>query len=169
MTTVTGTVADTRARVSGGLAAQVPGHLARLAWDAERLAVHQREGLRALAAHARAYSPFHARRLAGIDVDRLDDLAQLPVMTKRDLMERFDDVVTDRRLSRALVEEHLAASTAEPRLLLDEYVCLASGGSSGLRGVFVQSVAEYVQFGAGILRRPMARLLAAGGPPPAGW
>ncbi|MFL5902728.1 MAG: hypothetical protein ACJ76Q_02795 [Solirubrobacteraceae bacterium] len=168
MTTVTGAVADTRARVSGGLAAELPGHLARLAWDAERLAAHQREGLRALVAHARACSPFHARRLAGINVDRLDDLAQLPVMTKRDLTERFDDVVTDRRLTRALVEEHLAASTAEPRLLLDEYVCLASGGSSGLRGVFIQSVDEYVQFGAGILRRPMARLLAAGGPPPGG-
>jgi len=134
MTTVTGTVADVRARVSSGLAAQLPGHLGRLAWDAERLAAHQRDGLRALVAHAREHSRFHARRLAGIDVQRVDDLVQLPVMTKRDLMERFDEVVTDRRLNRALVEEHLAASTAEPRLLLDEYVCLASGGSSGLRG-----------------------------------
>jgi len=168
VTTVAGTVADVRARVSSGLATQLPGHLARLAWDAERLAAHQRDGLRALVAHAREHSRFHARRLAGIDVQRVDDLVQLPVMTKRDLMERFDEVVTDRRLTRALVEEHLAASTAEPRLLLDEYVCLASGGSSGLRGVFVQSVEEYVQFGAGILRRPMARLLAVGGPPPGG-
>jgi phenylacetate-CoA ligase len=168
MTTVTGNLTDVRARVSGGLAAQLPGHLARLVWDNERLAAHQRDRLRALIVHARERSPFHARRLAGIDVDGLEDLAQLPVMTKRDLMERFDEVVTDRRLTRDLVEEHLAASTAEPRLLLDEYVCLASGGSSGLRGVFVQSVDEYAQFGLGILRRPMARLLAAGGPPPGG-
>ena len=168
MTTVTGNLANVRARVSRGLAAQLPNHLARLTWDGERLAAHQRDRLRALVAHAREHSPFHAHRLAGIDADRLDDLSRLPVMTKQDLMERFDKVVTDRRLTRALVEDHLGASTAEPRLMLDEYVCLASGGSSGLRGIFVQSVDEYVQFGAGILRRPMARLLAAGGPPPGG-
>jgi phenylacetate-CoA ligase len=168
MTTATDKRADVRARVSEGLAANLPDHLARLDWDAERLAAHQRERLRALLAHAREHSPFHAGRLGGIEVEALDDLARLPVMTKQDLMDQFDDVVTDRRLTRARVESHLAASATEPSLLLDDYVCLASGGSSGQRAVFVQSVDEYAQFGGGIVRRPMARLVAAGGPPPGG-
>ena len=52
-------------------------------------------------------------------------------MTKADLMANFDEVVSDPRLGREVVEAHLAASVREPSLLLGEYVCLASGGSSG--------------------------------------
>ena len=46
-------------------------------------------------------------------------------------MAEFDDVVTDRRLTRRLVEQHLAASAHEPSLLLDEYVCLVVGRQLG--------------------------------------
>ena len=42
------------------------------------------------------------------------------------------------------------------------------GGSSGLRGPFVQTVGEYAEFAASVLRRAMARASAAGGPPPGG-
>jgi hypothetical protein len=35
-------------------------------------------------------------------------------MTKSQMMAEFDDVVTDRRLSRSLVEQHLAASFRRP-------------------------------------------------------
>ena len=84
------------------------------------------------------------------------------------MMAGFDDVLTDRRLSRRLVEQHLAGSLHEPGLLLDEYVCLISGGSSGLRGVFVQTLGEYTDFVASLVRPGYARALAAGGPPPEG-
>jgi len=83
-------------------------------------------------------------------------------------MASFDDVVTDRRLSRRLVEHQLAVSHRRPSLLLDQYVCLASGGSSGLRGVFVQTLGEYADFVASLVRPGYARALAAGGPPPGG-
>jgi phenylacetate-coenzyme A ligase PaaK-like adenylate-forming protein len=171
MTTSIGTDLETlRARVQGELATRLPEHIGRLEWDESQLLSHQRRRLRALLARAIERSSFHARRLDGFDVDRvgLCDLAGLPVMTKADMMESFDDVVTDRRLDRRIVEDHLAASTREPSLLLGEYVCLASGGSSGRRGVFVQTVGEYVDFVASLMRRPMARLMAAGGPPPGG-
>ena len=81
------------------------------------------------------------------------------------MMAAFDDVVTDRRLSRRLVEDHLERSTSEPRLLLDEYVCLASGGSSGVRGVFVQRLEEFAEFGASIMRPATARQMASGRSP----
>ena len=55
------------------------------------------------------------------------------------MMENFDSALTDRRLTRNLVERHLASSAAEPSLLLGEYVCLLSGGSSGRRGLIVQT------------------------------
>jgi phenylacetate-coenzyme A ligase PaaK-like adenylate-forming protein len=116
----------------------VPEHVARLSWPAERLKRERRDGLRALLADAAARSPWHRRRLAGIDprdVDE-DDLRGLPTMTKADLMTNFDEIVTDARLTRRRVEAHLAAATDDD-YLLDRYHAVASGGSSGERGVFV--------------------------------
>ena len=81
-----------RTRVSGAVGRQMPEHIARLGWDAGRLAACQRDRLRALLARAIAGSPFHAGRLRGVDPDRfeLSDLARLPAMTKADMMENFD-------------------------------------------------------------------------------
>jgi phenylacetate-CoA ligase len=171
MTTTNGTGLEVlQARFSAALAGHLETHLARSGWDAGRLAAHQRDRLRALLASALERSPFHARRLTGIDPARFElaDLARLPVMTKQQMMDGFDELATDRRLTRARVERHLAASPAEPSLLLDRYVCLASGGSSGLRGIFVQTIEEYAEFVASFVRPVAAALAATGGPPPGG-
>jgi len=158
------------ARMSAELAWRLGQYTQRLGWDAGQLAAHQRDRLRVLLAHAAEHSPFHARRLSGLDLERLEltDLGRLPVMTKSQMMAEFDDVVTDRRLSRRLAERHLAASARQPGLLLDQYVCLVSGGSSGLRGIFVQTLGEFADFVASVVRPGYARALAAGGPPPGG-
>ncbi|MFC3080387.1 phenylacetate--CoA ligase family protein [Phenylobacterium terrae] len=124
-------------------------HVARLGWSAERVAARQAAGLRALLAHAQALSPFHARRLKGVDAEafRLADLPRLPVMTKADMMAGFDEVPTDRRLTRAAVEQALAETGDRPKPLFGDYVCYATGGSSGVRGIFVwdaEAMAEFV-------------------------
>ena len=87
-------------------------------------------------------------------------------MTKSTMMARFDDVVTDRRLTRARVEAHLAATRDEPGHLLDEYMVLASGGSSGERGIFVYGWDAAVDYMLGLSRSALARF-AASGPPTA--
>ncbi len=114
-------------------------HLERVRWDRASLEAHQETQLRHVLARAIADSPFHRRRLAGIDpaTFRLADLADLPVMTKEEMMAEFDEVVTDRRVTRSIVEAHLAAMDKRPDYLFDEYLALTSGGSSGVRGVFV--------------------------------
>ena len=154
-----------RAQMAAAIGGRMAGHIERLGWSAGQLAGLQRARLQALLARAIGRSPFHAARLAGIDPARFDlaDLPRLPIMTKAQMMDSFDDVVTDRRLTRDLVEAHLAASVAEPALLLGDYVCLVSGGSSGLRGVFVQTAGEYAEFAASLTRRAMAAFLAGGG------
>jgi phenylacetate-coenzyme A ligase PaaK-like adenylate-forming protein len=161
----TATALQTQA--SAGLSERLGAYTGRLGWDADQLATHQQQRLRALLAHAAEHSPFHGRRLRGLDPDhfQLGDLARLPVMTKSQMMDGFDDVLTDRRLNRHLVEEHLAACQREPALLFDRYVCLASGGSSGERGIFVQTLGEWLDFTASLARPGYARALAAGGPP----
>jgi phenylacetate-coenzyme A ligase PaaK-like adenylate-forming protein len=160
---------ELRERAGKELAVLLPEHLGRLRWDAGRLAAHQRDRLRSLLAHAVASSPFHARRLAGIDIGRfeLSDLSRLPVMTKAEMMAEFDEVVTDRRLTLARVQAHLEASRTRASLLLGEYACLASGGSSGTRATFVQSLGEYMDFMASFLRLGLART-GGGGAPSAG-
>ena len=152
-------------RVSGAIGRQMPEHIGRLSWDAGRLAAHQRDRLRALLARAIAGSPFHAGRLRGVDPDRFElaDLTRLPVMTKADMMENFDTATTDRRLTRGLVERHLARAVTDPSLLLGDYVVLVSGGSSGQRGLFVQAADEYAEFAASVTRRAMAAAVAAAG------
>jgi phenylacetate-coenzyme A ligase PaaK-like adenylate-forming protein len=110
----------------------------QLRWSCAERRSAQTSGLRALLRTALASSPWHAARLGGIDPERVElgDLAGLPTMTKDDLMEHFDEIVTDRRLTRALVEEHLG-TVRDDTYLLGEYHALASGGSSGRRGIFV--------------------------------
>jgi phenylacetate-coenzyme A ligase PaaK-like adenylate-forming protein len=157
-----------RERHRAAFQAALPGHLERLRWSRPRIAAFQRERLRALLRHARQHSPFHAQRLSGIDPERFElaDLAQLPVMTKTEMMARFDDVVTDRRLTRALVERHVAATGPDPAYLLGEYLLVASGGSSGERGVFAYGWDAAVDFILAFLRVSIARLAAQGGAPP---
>jgi len=171
MTATTGSGLEAlRAAYGAALAGHLENHRGRPRWDAGRLAAHQRERLRALLARAASESPFHARRLGGIEPARfeLTDLARLPVMSKQQMMDGFDELATDRRLTRARVEQHLAASATEPSLLFGQYVCLTSGGSSGLRGIFVQTIEEYAEFVASFVRPLAVALAGSGGPPPGG-
>src|SRR5579859_112843 len=159
-----------QARFGATLARRLGTHIERLGWDARQLREFQRDELRKLLVCAVERSPFHGRRLAGIDPERfeLEQLPELPTMSKERMMSSFDELLTDRRLTQGRVEDHLGSLGMEARLLDDRYVCLASGGSSGLRGVFVQTIEEYVEFVASIVRHPMASAISAGSPPPDG-
>jgi phenylacetate-CoA ligase len=161
------TFAGFRDALQAELLARMPEHVERLGWGADRIAARQRAGLRALLAHAIEYSPFHRRRLAGVNPEHVEvaDLSRLPVMTKAEMMGDLADVFTDRRLSPSLVERALAATTREPVPILDRYVALGSGGSSGERGVFVSDREALVAFLGALTRPLMKRLLASGGPP----
>jgi phenylacetate-CoA ligase len=174
----TSTIAGQRQGVwNARVRAALPDHLDRLTWDADRVRSHQRDRLRALLRHAKAGSRFHAERLAGVDPARFElaDLASLPTMTKAEMMAGLDDLLTDPRLSRAVLERHLkrlahasVAGLTEATPLVGEYVVLASGGSSGERGVFAYAADAIVDYTLGLIRAGLARLLRLGPPPPGG-
>jgi phenylacetate-CoA ligase len=159
-----------RDNLQSRMLASFPEQVARLGWDREQIAAHQQTQLCALLAHAVEHSPFHARRLSGVDPAAVDatDLSQLPVMTKAEMMNELDDVFTDPRLSRSAVERALAGAGPEPATVLGSYLALTSGGTSGQRGVFVLDTAASVQFFSSLTRGLVARLEAMGGPPPGG-
>lgn len=129
-------------------------YLQRLNWSRHRLNDERRRRLRELVAIAQGRSPWHRRRLAGLDARSLQEgvLSQLPVMTKEDVMANFDEIVTDRRLTLSRVEDHLAGIDTVPRYLLERYQTVVSGGSSGVRGVFVYDWQGWAACYAGVLR-----------------
>jgi phenylacetate-coenzyme A ligase PaaK-like adenylate-forming protein len=137
--------------------AALPGHVERIVWSQDRLRAERERGLRELIRVAKERSLWHRGRLAHIDSDHVTeaDLLSISPMTKDDMMENFDQVVTDPRLSREIVELHLDALTTGA-YLFDEYSVVASGGSSGRRGVFVYDWIGWLNYGL-INRRYRAR------------
>lgn len=116
----------------------LPEYAERLSWSVDRLHQEREKRLRTLVRLAKERSSWHRKRLADIDPKTLTeaDLDRIPPMTKGDLMDHWDEIVTDRRLTLNLVNSHLEGLTTD-QYLLDGYHALASGGSSGRRGVFV--------------------------------
>jgi hypothetical protein len=57
-------------------------------------------------------------------------------MTKQDLMANWDAIVTDPQCTHDVADAHLAALTTDA-YFRREYHVIASGGSSGHRGVFI--------------------------------
>jgi phenylacetate-coenzyme A ligase PaaK-like adenylate-forming protein len=161
---------ELRDNVQAELLARLPEHIERLHWSHQQIEAAQREGLRSLLTHAKKNSPFHRRRLGDIDAGRFDlaNLIRLPVMTKTEMMAALDDVFTDPRLNRGVVEQALAATSSEPVPILGRYSALASGGVSGQRGVFVADPEARAGFILSGLRSLMARVASPGGLPPGG-
>lgn len=96
------------------------------------------QNLTTLLRHARDHSPWHAERLRGIPIDHLSraNLDALPTMTKSDLMDCWDDVVTVPDITLARARAHLNAVRSTRFSLLDErYVVAESSGSTGEPGV----------------------------------
>jgi phenylacetate-coenzyme A ligase PaaK-like adenylate-forming protein len=120
-------------------------------WTADELAAFQRRRLDQVVRHAAASSPFYRERYAGLDLRGPVELERLPVVDKATVMERFDDLVTDRRLTLASVEAHLDGLTGD-ELLPGGYRAMATGGSTGRKGVFVVDRAEWRQYLAGFFR-----------------
>jgi phenylacetate-CoA ligase len=89
---------------------RVAGLLAREHWSRAQLLAHQRGRLRSLIEHTRAQSPYYAETLPPGAAD--GPLTRLPTLSKDTLVEQWDRIVCDRRLTRAAVEAHAAGPAA---------------------------------------------------------
>lgn len=122
-------------------------------WSVEQLHAHQRQRLVAIVRHAAAHSPYYRERFAGVELSDDFDLRALPRLDKPTMLENFDDLVTDRRLTLARVECHLSElEGSKPRrepMLFGEFRTMASGGTSGRRGVFVYGRDDWTEVLAG--------------------
>src|SRR4029453_3940588 len=85
------------------VAQRLPAHLAGLFWSKNQIGSERQRALRETLAFAQTKSPWHAKRLGGVDAASFTeaDLVRLPAMTKTDVMTNWDELVTDRRLTLA--------------------------------------------------------------------
>lgn len=117
-------------------------------WTREQLTAHQLKAAAEIRTFAVRHSPFYARYHRGL---QNSPLSQLPVLTKAALMENFNDLVTDRSVRLSDVNAHIELDSGD-RLFRNRYVALSTSGSTGLRGVFLFSPAEWVHCLASIAR-----------------
>jgi phenylacetate-CoA ligase len=93
--------------------------------------------LRRLLAYANAHSPYLRKKWSGIPLEtcRLQDL---PIMTKAEMMEHFDDFVTDRRLKKDEIAAWIGDLSHVGQYYLDEFVPCHTSGSQGQVALVVQ-------------------------------
>lgn len=120
----------------------------------KRCAATRTSGFLAIVRHAAAHSPFYRERFAGIELADDLDIAALPTLDKATMLDNFDSIVTDPRLSLATVEAHLAELTHrdDDPLLLGRYRGMESGGTTGRRGIFVYGREDWAEVLGGLIR-----------------
>ncbi|MFI4962865.1 MAG: phenylacetate--CoA ligase family protein [Legionellales bacterium] len=121
-----------------------------LMYSQKKLQKIRQKRLRALLHYAKEHSPWYKKVLATIDVAHFteDRMSEIPILTKTILMENWDDIVTDRRLTLDRVEKHLDRMNRDDDTLylLNRYHVLSTSGSSGKRGIFVYDWNEWNKY-----------------------
>ena len=119
----------------------------RLRWDAGRLAAERERRLRELLLWAADRSPFWRARLAGRELATFTeaDLPSLPILTRAEMMEEFDRLVTVPGLTLARVTEHVEHLDAD-RYLDGEYRAIKTSGATGTEALHVYGSDAYVTF-----------------------
>ncbi|ODU05594.1 MAG: AMP-dependent synthetase [Pseudonocardia sp. SCN 72-86] len=125
--------------------ASLEDHVARLDWSPERIDAYRTQRLRALLSFAKERSPFHATRLSDVDpsIATVDDLARIPPMRKVDAQGEWDAIITVPHIDRAHAEDVLSQQewfSYSP----DGLQVFSSGGSTGVRGVYVWGWDQFV-------------------------
>jgi phenylacetate-CoA ligase len=121
-----------------------------LRWAPEQLAAHQERRWRAVARMAAERAPYYRELYRGIDLERAP-LRDLPPVDKAQLMDRFDEAVTDPALRLADLEVFLRTASADATFR-GRFRVLLTSGSTGRRGVIVYGHEEWIATLAASLR-----------------
>lgn len=108
-------------------------------WSRDELLAYEARALHELRGFAVDRSPFYADLHRGLADAPLE---ALPTVTKAILMDRFDDLVTDRSVHLVDVERYLETATATD-LFHGRYRVAATGGTTGRRGVLLADPHEW--------------------------
>lgn len=120
----------------------LPQHLKRLVWTKEQLKSFQTTRLREILHIAKENTSWYRETLKNFDPDeiRLEDLGNLPTLSKDDVMNDWNNVIAVPQLTKDTAEAHieiLREGNIDNPWFDDRYLFIATGGSSGKRGLFV--------------------------------
>lgn len=122
----------------------------------EEFEAHQLAKFRKLVRYANAKSPYYADiiRERGINIETCTP-ADFPLLTKTLLMQNFDRVVTDPRITKKAVSDFLERSKNPAEKFLGKYRVMHTSGTSGEVGYFLYSGQDWSRglFGAFTRRR----------------
>lgn len=136
------------------------------AWRAERggpdaIARRQQARLAELVEFARSASPHYRRLYRGLP-ERVTDPARLPPVGKRDLMENFDDWVTDPHLTLAKMTSDLLSDPAKVGAVYrGKYLVFTTSGSTGEPAVLVHDRMSWTVAGVVVRVRERRTLIGA--------
>jgi phenylacetate-coenzyme A ligase PaaK-like adenylate-forming protein len=105
----------------------------------------QQRRLQSIVAYTRAHSPYY-RRLYHDVPQAVSEIGQLPAVTKAELMNHFDDWMTDPSVTRAQVEEFLAEPGNVGCDLLGRYVVCTTSGATGTPAILLHDHSALVVY-----------------------
>jgi phenylacetate-CoA ligase len=105
--------------------------------DAEHVFRLQQKRFRKLIRRAVQASPHYASKFAGINLEACA-LTDLPIITKRDMMENFEDVITDRTVRRKDVQRFVEDPSNLGKLFEGKYAIAHTSGTQGQPALIVQ-------------------------------
>jgi phenylacetate-CoA ligase len=103
----------------------------------EMLVARQQKRLNELVMFARANSRFYAEKYRGLP-EVITGVRQLPPVTKAELMERFDDVVTDPSVRKVDVSKYISDLGNIGKPYLGKYMVWTTSGTTGTPGIFLE-------------------------------
>jgi phenylacetate-CoA ligase len=113
---------------------------------------------RRLVSHVNERSPYYAAIIRDQNIDIATCTPRdFPVLTKKTLMQHFDQIVTERTITRQKVAEFLTRSTNPVELMDGKYHVLHTSGTSGEVGYFIYSKDDWARGMAQGIRRRRSR------------
>lgn len=107
----------------------------RLNWSREKIHEFQQEQFKKLIRHVSHHSAYYKERCK-----KAKSVTDIKPSTKQDIMDNWDDIICIPTLTKATAEDYLAKlrnNEITNPFYKDYYYITATGGSSGLRGLFV--------------------------------
>lgn len=114
----------------------------------------QLERLNEIVAYVRQHARFYAEKYASLPA-KIDDVRQLPVVSKPELMPRFADWITDPAVNLAELNAFIADHTKIGHAFLGKYVVCTTSGTTGQPAILLQDEATLALMGALNILRAM--------------
>ena len=121
-------------------------HMRNQTLPREAIQAQQTKKFRRLIVYAQKRSPYYARVIAEnrIDIRRCRP-EDFPILTKREVMESLDEIVTDPRITKDRLSDFVMISHDPAELFEDTFHVIHTSGSSGEKGFFVYSQRDWAR------------------------